>query len=199
MKKETLDRLMQAGPVRPPPSSQAMARAHHWRQGVYRIAGSGVGWSCMRFIRDRQHFGFFGSTYRKSRFCFLPSPSLRHAPQTPLSPGTGWVPAPFFWKAHGTIVEGWHRVNGGALSRICRSECGAGDNQRGSVSLNSGHEMKLVLLLPVLLNVVRVKTTGAVSFIVGAAVASKGCDKCAMFPIVMSVQRGMGVPRIGKG
>ena len=52
--------------------------------------------------------------------------------------------------------------------------------------------MKLVLLLPVLLNVVRVKSTDAVSFIVGAAVASENCDKCAMVPIVTSVQRGMG-------
>lgn len=68
-------------------------------------------------------------------------------------------------------------------------------NQRRSVSLNSGHEMKRVLLLPVLLNVLRVNSTNIVRwlFIVCAAVASKNCDKCAMIQIVTSVQRGMGL------
>jgi hypothetical protein len=50
--------------------------------------------------------------------------------------------------------------------------------------------MKRVLLLPVLLNVVRVNTPNLARwlFIVCAAVASENCDKCA---IVMSVLRGM--------
>jgi hypothetical protein len=49
--------------------------------------------------------------------------------------------------------------------------------------------MKRMLLLPVLLNVLRIFRW---LFIVCAAVAAaKNCDKCAMIQIVTSVQRGM--------